>query len=182
MKADREDGPAFLRQPKKNHLSFIISLITVSAIFWTLTALYGKPIVVDLNMLLGAINPKTPAPAAQTTYQSQLPEFEEIKPNKTAEELFWSNVNEKQQQPKVRQTEFNERNYAPKEAINVVKFEQPTRENEEPQTKKTVKVTVVKQTPSMKDRACWPYKEGSVERRNCRLKIGLEYRDGSGTP
>lgn len=121
MKADREDGPAFLRQQKRNHLPFIVSLITVSAIFWTLVALYGKPIVIDLNILWSSINPKKAAPVAETTYQSQFPEFEEIKPNKTAEELFWASINEKQrQQPKARQTEFNDSNYTPKQAANIV--------------------------------------------------------------
>jgi hypothetical protein len=121
MKADREDGPAFLRPQKKNHLPFILAFITTSTVFWILVALYGKPIVVDLNMLWGAINPKKAAPVAEATYQSQFPEFEEIKPNKTAEELFWASVNEKQlQQPKVRQTEFNDNNYTPKQAANIV--------------------------------------------------------------
>jgi hypothetical protein len=29
----------------------------------------------------------------------------------------------------------------------------------------------------MKDRACWPYRQGSIERRNCRLSVGLKHRD-----
>ena len=130
MKADRDDGPAFLRPQKKNHLPFTVALITTSAIFWTLVALYGKPIVIDLNMLWAAINPEKPGPAAQTTYQSQFPEFEEIKPNKTAEELFWASVNEKQQQqPKVRQTEFNDSNYTPKQPANIVTAQVTTQTN-----------------------------------------------------
>lgn len=30
-------------------------------------------------------------------------------------------------------------------------------------------------TPCMKDRACWPFRQGSIEARNCRLSAGLKH-------
>jgi len=175
MKADITDGPAFLRPKKKNHTTFIISLVAVSAIFWTLVALFGKPIVIHIGKPQVAVVPKK----GMTTTNDSIAAIPPVQNERqdAAAEMFWSNVKEKQRQGSAqKQTEFNDRNYVPAEAVNVVRFEQPTRINEEP-AKKEVKVTVVKQEQSMKDRACWPYKEGSVERRNCRLRVGLNYRD-----
>jgi len=77
-----------------------------------------------------------------------------------------------------KQTVFNDRNFTPRGADNVVSFSEAPRtlapEEAPPQP---TKVTVVRQTPSMKDRACWPYKAGSLEHRNCRSAVGLQYRD-----
>ncbi|WP_115946942.1 hypothetical protein [Ectopseudomonas oleovorans] len=77
-----------------------------------------------------------------------------------------------------KQTVFNDRNFTPRGADNVVSFSEAPRtlapEESPPQP---TKVTVVHQTPSMKDRACWPYKAGSLEHRNCRSAVGLQYRD-----
>ena len=77
-----------------------------------------------------------------------------------------------------KQTVFNDQNFTPRGADNVVSFNDATRSlapEEAPQ--QPTKVTVVHQTPSMKDRACWPYKAGSLEHRNCRSAVGLQYRD-----
>jgi len=80
--------------------------------------------------------------------------------------------------PTGRQTVFNDRNFTPRGAYNVLNFSAahsarpPAAESPQP-----LKVTVVEQTPSMKDRACWPLKSGSLESRNCRSAVGLNYRD-----
>jgi len=80
--------------------------------------------------------------------------------------------------PTDRQTVFNDRNFTPRGADNVLNFSAapgvrpPAAESTQP-----LKVTVVEQTPSMKDRACWPLKAGSLEARNCRSAVGLHYRD-----
>lgn len=77
-----------------------------------------------------------------------------------------------------KQTVFNDQNFTPRGADNVVSFsEAPRSEATEEAPSQLTKVTVVHQTPSMKDRACWPYKAGSLEHRNCRSAVGLEYRD-----
>lgn len=79
--------------------------------------------------------------------------------------------------PTTRQTVFNDQNYLPRGADNVVSLREGYKpvETEKPAGK--VRVTIVEQTPSMKVRACWPLKEGSIERRNCRFRVGLQYRD-----
>ncbi|MDR6231165.1 hypothetical protein QE444_003522 [Pseudomonas sp. SORGH_AS199] len=77
-----------------------------------------------------------------------------------------------------KQTVFNDRNFTPRGSDNVVSFsEAPRSLAPEGALPQLTKVTVVHQTPSMKDRACWPYKAGSLEHRNCRSAVGLQYRD-----
>ncbi len=77
----------------------------------------------------------------------------------------------------VKQVSFNDRNYVPRGADNVLKFEDPKIPIEAPQPPEKTKITIVGQKPSMKDRACWPHKAGSIEGRNCRARVGLNYRD-----
>ena len=77
-----------------------------------------------------------------------------------------------------KQTVFNNRNFTPRGADNVVSFSGTPRSlTPEVAPQQPTKVTVVRQTPSMKDRTCWPYKAGSLEHRNCRSSVGLQYRD-----
>lgn len=80
--------------------------------------------------------------------------------------------------PTSKQTVFTDQNWTPRGAANVVRFtEAPRGQALEPAPPQPMKVTVVSETPSMKDRACWPYKAGSLERRNCRSAVGLQHRD-----
>lgn len=77
-----------------------------------------------------------------------------------------------------KQNVFNDQNFTPRGADNVVSFNDASRSlAPEEAPPRPTKVTVVHQTPSMKDRACWPYKTGSLEHRNCRSAVGLQYRD-----
>ncbi|KTT55906.1 hypothetical protein SB8_15930 [Pseudomonas oryzihabitans] len=77
-----------------------------------------------------------------------------------------------------RQTVFNDQNFTPRGADNVLRLSQPTQALTPPEAPpQRMKVTIVRQTPSMKDRACWPFKSGSLEQRNCRSSVGLNYRD-----
>jgi len=80
--------------------------------------------------------------------------------------------------PTDRQTVFNDRNFTPRGADNVLNFSAaPSARPPAAERTQPLKVTVVEQTPSMKDRACWPLKAGSLESRNCRSAVGLHYRD-----
>jgi hypothetical protein len=76
-----------------------------------------------------------------------------------------------------RQIVFNEHNFMPRGADNVV----PLRVGSDPapslDAPQKTKLTIVRQSPSMKDRACWPYRQGSIESRNCRASVGLKHRD-----
>ncbi len=76
-----------------------------------------------------------------------------------------------------RQTVFNDHNFTPRGADNVVTFaKEPILATESPPTKR-VPVTIVAQPTSIKTRACLPYAPGSIELRNCRAQVGLRFRD-----
>jgi hypothetical protein len=76
-----------------------------------------------------------------------------------------------------RQAVFNDQNFMPRGADNVM----PLRVGSDPapslDAPRKMKLTIVRQSPSMKDRGCWPYRQGSIESRNCRASVGLKHRD-----
>lgn len=79
--------------------------------------------------------------------------------------------------PGPRQTSFNNQNFVPTGAHNIVTFHHSPSIPPRAESPQKVKLTIVGQTPSMKDRACWPFRQGSIESRNCRLSVGLKHRD-----
>lgn len=79
--------------------------------------------------------------------------------------------------PGSRQTSFNDQNFIPTGAHNIVTFHYSPSNPPRAESPQKVKLTIVRQTPSMKDRACWPFRQGSIESRNCRLSVGLKHRD-----
>ncbi len=79
--------------------------------------------------------------------------------------------------PGPRQTSFNDQNFVPTGAHNIVTFNHSPSIPPRTESLQKVKLTIVRQTPSMKDRACWPFRQGSIESRNCRLSVGLKYRE-----
>lgn len=76
-----------------------------------------------------------------------------------------------------KQSEFNDKNFMPRGADNVLSFKEPPQPIEHPRKTRDKEILVIGQKRSMKDQACWPYKEGSIQERNCRAKVGLSYRD-----
>lgn len=76
-----------------------------------------------------------------------------------------------------RQTVFNDQNFIPRGADNVVAFRVSSDLSPRPEAPNKSKLTIVRQSPSMKERACWPYKQGSIESRNCHASTGLKHRD-----
>lgn len=76
-----------------------------------------------------------------------------------------------------RQTVFNDQNFIPRGADNVVASRVSYDLSPRLEAPKKAKLTIVRQSPSMKERACWPYRQGSIESRNCHASIGLKHRD-----
>jgi hypothetical protein len=76
-----------------------------------------------------------------------------------------------------RQTVFNDQNFVPTGADNVVALRVSSDLSSRPEVPKKAKLTIVRQSLSMKERACWPYRQGSIESRNCHASIGLKHRD-----
>ncbi|TKJ67656.1 hypothetical protein PviCFBP13515_01645 [Pseudomonas viridiflava] len=76
-----------------------------------------------------------------------------------------------------RQTVFNDQNYIPRGADNVVALRAAYDLSPDRTAPEKVKLTIVRQSPRMKERACWPYRQGSIESRNCSASVGLKHRD-----
>lgn len=76
-----------------------------------------------------------------------------------------------------KQTVFNDQNFVPRGADNVVAFRVSSGLTPTPEAPKKATLTIVRQSPSMKERVCWPYRQGSIEFRNCRASVGLKHRD-----
>jgi len=182
MKADRTDAPEWLtrRTRKRGNAGAIIAGVLGTVV------------------TLGALNVAGQA-FLQTTVKNLAENRQEPKPKPVAEitraepetSKDWQRIVEEQvrrdamsqQQPEqptgsdspaVKQTVFNDQNYTPRGADNVLSLggSYQTVEQEKPAGK--VRVTVIKET---KDQTCWPLKEGSIERRNCKSHVGLNYRD-----
>lgn len=161
----------------------LITVGVVSAVAWGLAMNYGSPVVINLAKIKEVIHfggkpvfekPKLPAQApdqiASVPEVSYTPEPQ----RPTAQEhLPATEVTATQQS---RQTVFNDRNYTPKGAANVTTFERPV---EQPKIEGGVKVAIIKEAPRLRDNC--PFKEGSIEQRECRKKADYMERNSNYT-
>jgi hypothetical protein len=180
MKADRHDAPEWITSSnrKRSNLKMVIpgligTVITIGALHFASQAL-----------LQGTV--KNIAERKQQPNTTPVAEIRRAEP-----QTDWSKVVEAQarrdamSQPKAglpastentatKQTVFNDLNYTPRGADNVLPVEKNYKTVEQEKPEKKLKVTVIKET---KDTTCWPLKEGSVERRNCKASINLSRRN-----
>lgn len=122
MKADWDDAPNHLKVAKGAG-GLGKSLIAI---------LIGVGIGVGLLHLTGTLIPflQDSTPVAQIEQSQQEPSslapFVEPDPNQpTAEEMFWSSVKqrEEEQKTRIKQTDYNDQNYTPRQPDNVVSME-----------------------------------------------------------
>lgn len=186
MKAEWNDAPDYIRRrPRKG------------AVAWLIPGLIGTAIMLAaLQMVSSTFLQGTAQGIADKRIQPKPAPVAEITRAEPAATKDWDRVVEEvaergatpQSQPiqsqadttaetPPKQTEFSDANYRPRGADNVVSLRTPPQPIEHSQPKANREITVVGERPSMKDRACWPHKEGSLERRNCRSNVGLTYRD-----
>ncbi len=186
MKAEWNDAPEYIRRrPRKG------------AVAWLIPGLIGTAIMLAaLQMVSSAFLKGTAQGIADKRIQPKPAPVAEIRRAQPTATKDWDRVVEEvtargatpqkqaaqaqgamSERPEAKQTVFTDANYIPRGADNVVSYVMPTQENSTPKPMANSEITVVGERPSMKDRACWPYREGSVERRNCRTQIGLNYRD-----
>ncbi|WP_454255704.1 hypothetical protein [Pseudomonas sp. Marseille-Q8238] len=127
MKADRDDAPRYLTS--SNHAGGLAR--------WLIAGLVGVSITAGLLHLAGAKITSQPVrtakPSSSGTYDpnAYVPQFDEITElNRSAEEEFWSDIARKEsQQSRAKQTDYNDRNYTSRGAVNVVSTE-PLRQSE----------------------------------------------------
>ncbi|WP_139315516.1 hypothetical protein [Pseudomonas sp. PA27(2017)] len=180
MKADRDDAPTHFRPSARRSngstwivASFLGSILTVGMLY-TLSALYMHDVA---DQILNGQKSKQ-APIAEITRSAPAEKdwdkiVEEVA--RRSSETERTSQSTQIQQPK--QTEYNAATYLPAHAVNVIPATRAHQVRETAKSADKVRVTIIEQSPSMKDRACWPHKEGSIERRNCRSAVGLSHRD-----
>ena len=75
----------------------------------------------------------------------------------------------------IQQTVFTDPNYVPKAAANVVVPSERASIVKKPSRQEVGIVAGIKEAPRVSDH-CWPYKQGSIERRNCKMATELNRR------
>jgi len=183
MRADRDDAPEWLTsQPRKRGMGAVVAGVIGMVITLGALTLGGQAFMQNTVKNLAANNqqPK-PKPVAEITRSEPTPrnDWDKIVEEQARRDAM------SQQQPErptssnstaAKQTVFNDQNYTPRGADNVLSLRESDQPAELEKPAEKVRVTVIKEEQKLKDWACWG-KEGSIERRNCRSKIGLNHRD-----
>lgn len=186
MKADWNDAPGHLKRPRKRGAAKLIPGLI--GILITLALLQMASSAFLKGTVQGIVDKRTqpkPAPVAEITRAEPAATKDW---DRVVEEVAARGATPQPQsaQPKAetvapaaaKQTVFTDANYMPRGADNVVSaINEPLQPIKLPKPAASKDITVVGQKPSRKDSACWPYKEGSLERRRCRAHVGLNYRD-----
>lgn len=171
MKADISDAPErVIRRRRKHSVLYTVACLAIGGIA-TISAflLISRPLSLDSThkQSIGAVVSVEETGRANEMPSRQVPEFS--LPRASSEIPLPANT--------ARQTVFNEQNFIPRGADNVVAFRTGSDPFPAKAAPKGVDLTIIRQSRSMKERACWPYRQGSVESRNCRASIGLRHRD-----
>ncbi len=182
MKADRHDAPEWIRSHnrKRGNLGVVIPGLIGTVI--TVGALY----VASQAYLQGTVKP-----LAESKQQPTPLPVAEIR--RAAPETDWSKVVEEharrdamsQPQAKLptstastatKQTVFNDLNYKPRGADNVLAFEETYQPIEPEKPAAKMRVTVIKEEQKLKNWVCGS-PNGSVEQRNCKSRVGVQNRN-----
>lgn len=180
MKADREDAPSYVRPSARRSnmttwvvASFVGSAFTVGLLY-TLSTLYMQGKVDRL-----ANNPKPqPAPIAEITRSAPA----EKDWDKIVEDVARRSNAANQDQPRQRQaqqpakqTDYSTATYVPQALSNVIPSQRTYSQPAKPQQQSNKQeIVIVGKETRLRD-FC-PYREGSIERRNCKAQIGLQSR------
>ncbi|WP_296270574.1 hypothetical protein [Pseudomonas sp. UBA6323] len=182
MKADREDAPEWLTSKPRKSVNMAAIVAGVIGMVITLGALTlgGQAFMKNTvkNLAANSQQPK-PKPVAEITRSEPTPrsDWDRIVEEQARRDAMSQQQTEQptgSDNPAVKQTVFNDQNYTPRGADNVLSLHDTYQPAEPEKQAGKVRVTVIKET---KDQTCWPLKEGSIERRNCKSHIGLNYRD-----
>lgn len=186
MKAEWNDAPEYVRRrPRKG------------AVAWLIPGLIGTAIMLAaLQMVSSAFLKGTAQGIADKRIQPKPAPVAEIRRAEPATTKDWDRVVEEvaargamhqpqpaqpragtTQQPPAKQTVYTDANYVARGADNVLSLRIANNPMELAKPTISKEIIVVGEKPSMKDRACWPHRAGSIERRNCRSSVGLSNRD-----
>lgn len=184
MKADRNDAPeAWLAsRPRKNGNPGIVLAGVIGTVI-TLGA---------LNVAGQAFKQTTVKSVAENRQQATITPIAEVARAEPVPAKDWDRIVEEQarrdamprqepeqannsEPPVARQRVFNDQNYIPRGADNVLSSRAIPKSVPQEQPKEKLRVIGIKEEAKLKD-FCGG-REGSIERRNCRSQIGLDHRD-----
>ncbi|WP_395503616.1 hypothetical protein [Ectopseudomonas mendocina] len=183
MKADRDDAPEWLtsRPSKGSHLKVVLAGTIGTVVTLGALTLAGQAFMQNTvkNLAANSQQPK-PKPVAEITRVEPAPriDWDEIVEEQARRDAMSTQQPEQpvgSDSPAVKQTVFNDQNYTPRGADNVLSSREIPKPVAQEQSQETLRVTGIKEERKLKD-FCWG-KEGSIERRNCRSQIGLNHRD-----
>ncbi|WP_061237384.1 hypothetical protein [Ectopseudomonas composti] len=182
MKAERDDAPEWLtsRPSKGSNLKVVLAGTIGTVVTLGALTLAGQAFMQNTvkNLAANSQQPK-PKQAAEITRAEPAPrnDWDRIVEEQARRDAMSTQQPEQpigSDSPAVKQTVFNDQNYTPRGADNVLSLRDTYQPAEPEKPAGKVRVTVIKET---KDQTCWPLKEGSIERRNCKSHVGLNYRD-----
>ncbi|WP_313026444.1 hypothetical protein [Pseudomonas lopnurensis] len=186
MKAKWNDAPDYIRRrPRKGAVAWLIPGLIGTAIMLAALQMVSSAFLKGTAQGIAdkRIHPK-PAPIAEITRAEPAATKDW---DRVVEEVAARGATPQPQTaepqagttrvPPNKQTVYTDANYVPRGADNVLSLREASDPIELAKPATSKEITIVGERPSMKDRACWPYKEGSIERRNCRNSVGLNYRD-----
>lgn len=182
MKADRNDAPEWLTsRPRKNgNLGVVLAGVAGIVVTFGALTLAGQAFMQNTvkNLAANSQQPK-PKPVAEITRAELAPrnDWDKIVEEQARRDAMSQHQSEQptgSDSPATKQNIFNDHNYTPRGADNVLSLRETHQPAEPEKPTGKVRVTVIKET---KDQTCWPLKEGSIERRNCKSHVGLNYRD-----
>lgn len=189
MNSDWDDAPDYIRNKKKESPWRMVIIMGVgSAITWGLITLFAKPIVIDVNQIKQGIRvggqPIFNQQQAQTYNQpSQIiqeapvpfePAPQVARPAPSQADIKWYEEQAKLAAERI-ENSFNDKNYTPKGATNIVPATQVTSEPTVREQKRQEIVVVGKAETRLRDYC--PYPKGSIEQRNCKMRMDLESRN-----
>lgn len=178
MKADRDDAPNYVRPSARRSnmttwvvASFLGSAFTVGLLY-TLSSLYVQGKIDRL-----ANNPKPkPAPVAEITRSAPAEkDWDKIVEDVARRSNAANQDQARREQPQhtAKQTEYSTATYMPAQAVNVIpaaRTDQKQAKAEQP--RKQQEIVIIGKETRLRDYC--PFKEGSIERRNCKSYIGLQ--------
>lgn len=172
MRADSGDMPDYL-QPRSH---------AGGAVKWIVAGVFGIGITAGILYLAGSnLSGNMRSFVSQKQPQAEPVPRKIFIPTEPVRGTDWDQVVEEQArrdaEPQaempIKQTSFNDQNYIPRGADNVVPAEKVYAEQPpEQRSQKPTKVVVVGKAERRLSDYC-PYKEGSVERRNCKQSMNL---------
>lgn len=176
MHVDRDDIPEYLRRKKRNPWRMFSLLGIGSAITCTLLVLFAQPVVIDIVQLKNALRVGgQPVFAQSQQVVIQQPPGQIYQQLESATRWEQSGTTQKEM-VSGRQTAFNDLNYTPKGAVNVITFEEIPIHKALESSRKASMVTIVGDSNAKRD-FCWMHKEGSIEKRDCKQQVDLYLRN-----